>query len=194
MTAAQIRTKVTELKGARFRAQADYKRTRSKYITAYRAAAATEEAKALLQKVAKQTQDQLRYHITELGSMALDAVFGNGTKLDLEFQEKAGKTVAVLQFKDSEGRPTDPLSQDSGGAADIAALALRCSLWSMQHPRTRAVMVLDEPLKNINDPSREMQRRAAEMIKQVSERLGMQFIVVTMLPELAEVADNVINL
>ncbi len=194
MTAAQIRTKVTELKGARSRAQADYKRTRSRYIAAYRATAATEEAKALLQKVAKQTQDQLRYHITELGSMALEAVFGNGTKLDLEFQEKAGKTVAALQFKDAEGRPTDPLSQDSGGAADIAALALRCSLWSMQRPRTRAVMVLDEPLKNINDPSREMQRRAAEMIKQVSERLGVQFLVVTMLPELEDAADKVIRL
>lgn len=186
-----IKTAIERLKGAKAKTAADHKAARNKYVMYYRAAAATEEAQALLQKVAKETQDQLRYHITSLGSMALDAVFGDGTTLDLEFQEKAGKTVAVVKFLDSNGRPTDPLEQDSGGKADVAALALRCSMWSVKIPRPRALMVLDEPAKNINDDTREMHRKYAELVKEVSTRLGMQFIIVTQIQELEEVADRV---
>jgi len=61
----------------------------------------------------------------------------------------------------------------------------------IQRPVPRKLLVLDEPFKNINDPTREMHQRAAEMVKEISQRLGIQFIIVTMLPELAEVADKV---
>jgi len=186
-----LTTKLHRLKGQRSQLQRQLKTVKSTYITAYRNVAATEEAKALLQKVAKETQDQLRYHVTDLGSMALEAVFGPGTKLDLEFKETNGKTSAQLRFLTADGNATDPLEEDSGGAADIAAFALRCSLWAMQRPRTRAVMIMDEPAKNINDETREMQKRYAEMVKEVSERLGMQFIIVTQIQELEEVADKI---
>ena len=192
MTPAQLSSKVSELKGSRSTLKAQALDARKRHATAHRASKASEEAKAFLQLVAKQTQDQLRYHITELGTTALQAVFGtDDIALELEFVEKRGKTEAVIAFRNAEGLLTDPLEQDSGGAADIAALALRCSLWSLQKPRTRAVMVLDEPLKNINDPTREMQAKAAEMIQLISRRLGLQFIIVTMLQEIEDVAAKV---
>jgi DNA repair exonuclease SbcCD ATPase subunit len=193
MTVGELSIKVERLKGQQQQVNKQLRETRVSLGHAKSELGVTEEAQALIQLVAKETQDQLRYHITELGSMALEAVFGEGISLDLEFMEKRGKTEARLVFMRGD-KPTDPLEADSGGAADIAALALRCSLWSMKRPRLRAVMVLDEPLKNINDGTRGMQERAAEMIKQISEKLGMQFLIVTMLPELEEIADKVFRL
>lgn len=189
----QLTSSVDKLKGQRQQIHRSLREARTNLAKAQQGLKLNEEVQALFQLAAKQTQDQLCYHITELGSMALEAVFGPGIKLGLQFEEKAGKTVAHLVFLRGD-KPTDPLEADSGGAADIAAFALRCSLWGMKHPRLRPVMVMDEPFKNINDPTRAMQERAAEMVKQVSEKLGIQFVIVTMLPELEEVADKVFKL
>lgn len=196
MNLSEIKTKVERLRGQRSQLQRQLKETKTLWVRSKRDAMASEEARAFLQVCSKETQDKLQYHITELGSMALEAVFGEGIKLGLEFEEKRGKTEAGLSFlRRSEDiwNNTSPLEADSGGAADIAAFALRCSLWSLMRPRTESIIVLDEPFKNINDPSREMHRRAAEMVKEVSEKLDMQFIIVTAVPELEEIADNVIR-
>lgn len=157
----------------------------------------TEEAQAIIQLVAKETQDQIRFQITELGSLALQTVFEDGVQLDLQFEEQKGKTLANIDFLQpfpGGGLRTDPLTADSGGACDLASEALRDGLWCAKIPRTRPVMFRDEPFKNINDPSREMQQRASEVVKMISDRLGVQFIIVTMLPELAEVADKVFEI
>lgn len=190
MDLGQLRAKAEQLKGQRSQLQKQLKEARHSYVSAFRSLKATEEARAFIQKVAAQTQEQIRFHITDLGSMALEAVFGPGIQLGLDFEEKRGKTEARLCFVRGEER-TDPLEADSGGASDIAAFALRCSLLMIQRPVPRKLLVLDEPFKNINDPTREMHQRAAEMVKEISQRLGIQFIIVTMLPELAEVADKV---
>lgn len=191
-SASSIREKVSQLQGQRKKAERDLKTARRAYTKAFREVSSTEEAQALIQMVAKDTQNQLRYHITELGSMALEAVFGEGVKLDLVFEEKNNRTVANIRFlRGTKEVPMDPMDEDSGGACDIAAFALRCSLWSMKKPRTQAVMVFDEPFKNINDQTREMHKRAADMVKQVSEKLNIQFLIITMLPELENVADRV---
>lgn len=195
MTLAELQSRVARLQGQRQQAHRQLREANVRYIRAYRDVAATEEARAVVQRVAQQTQDQLRYHITALGTMALQAVFGDDIQLDLQFQEQKGKVLAVLRFlRGDEQQATDPLESDSGGASDIAAFALRCSLWAMRRPRTRALMVLDEPFKNINDPSRDMHRRAAEMVQEVSKRLGIQFLIVTMVQELEDVANLVVEI
>lgn len=195
MITQTMRSKLERLRGQRDHVRAEYGRARSGYVSAYRELAASEEARALVQRAAQMTQDQVRYHITELGTTALQAVFEDQIQLDLQFQEQRDKTVANLRFLRGDGLVgVDPVDADSGGACDVAAEALRDSLWYLRRPRTRAVMVRDEPFKNINDPSREMQRRAAEMVRQISDRLGIQFLVVTMLPELEDVADKVFEI
>ncbi len=192
MTTKELRTKFDRLTGSRDTAALDLKKARLAYTKASRDLSATEEAQALLQLVAEKTQSLIRYHVTELGSTALEAVFGGDIRLGLEFRQNSGKTIADIFFlRGPGGKPVDPLGSDSGGASDIAAMALRCSLWSLKKPRTRPVMVLDEPLKNINDDTRKMHRKAAEMIQLISKKLRMQFLIITALPELEEVADKV---
>lgn len=189
----ELRTKVNKLIGRKEHIEKERKATKIAYTKALRDLSASEKTQIIIQSVAKQTQEMLSYRITELGTMALQAVMEDDRKLYLDIPEKRGKTEAEFFF-DQNDRLTKPLEEDSGGAADITALALRPSLWTLKKPRLRAVMVLDEPLKNINDETRIMQGKAAEMIKLISTKLGIQFLIVTMLPELEEVADKVIKL
>lgn len=73
------------------------------------------------------------------------------------------------------------------GAVDIAAFALRVVSWSMSYPKLRNVIILDEPMKNL---SKDMQEKASMMIKEVSKKLGIQFIIVTHEDTLASYADK----
>jgi len=205
MTAQTLRTKLDYLKGAKAQLERQYQEARKAHILAYREAAASEEAKVFLKMAAAKTQEQIKYHITGLGTMALQAVFGEDIALDLQFSnpvedEKINKrsntTAKLLFLRGNNKQPVNPLDADSGGACDVASEALQVSLWTMQKPRTRNLMVRDERLKNINDPSREMHERAAEMIQQISHnpKIQMQYIIVTMLPELEDIADKVFKL
>ena len=76
----------------------------------------------------------------------------------------------------------------------MTAFALRVAMWSLARPKWRNTLIFDEPFKNINDKSRRTQERVAEMVKVLSRKLKLQFIVITMIPELEEIADRVFEL
>lgn len=81
----------------------------------------------------------------------------------------------------------DPMSASGGGAVDIAAFALRIASWSMNSPRTRNTIILDEPLRFLSGDNQE---RASAMIKELSQRLGLQFIIITHNEILSSYADR----
>jgi len=58
----------------------------------------------------------------------------------------------------------------------------------MQAPKKRNVIILDEPLRFLSE---DKQERASQMIKELSDRLGIQFIIVTHNATLAGYADKV---
>lgn len=145
-----------------------------------------EQAREIIRAVGIKTQQQLQYHISDITSLALEAVFDDPYGLAVEFIQRRNKTECDLYFVRS-GEKVDPLSASGGGAVDVAAFALRIASWSMNQPRTRNVIILDEPLRFL---SADMQERASQMIKELSVKLGLQFIIVTHEPILANYADK----
>jgi len=146
-----------------------------------------EQAREVIREVGLKTQEQLQYHISDITSLALEAVFNDPYELKVEFVQRRNKTECDLLFV-RDGNAVDPLSASGGGAVDVASFALRIAAWSMQHPHSRNVMILDEPLRFL---SADLQERASQMIKQISEKLGIQFIIVTHETTLASYADRV---
>ena len=146
-----------------------------------------EEAREILRNVGLRTQTQLSYHISDITSLALEAVFPDPYELVAEFVQRRNKTECDLYFT-RRGSRTDPEDASGGGAVDVAAFALRVAAWSMQNPKRRSVMILDEPLKFLSD---DMQEQASQMLKELSTRLGIQFIIVTHETTLTEFADKV---
>jgi DNA repair exonuclease SbcCD ATPase subunit len=145
-----------------------------------------EQAREIIREVGIKTQQQLQYHIADITSMALEAVFNDPYGLAVEFIQRRNKTECDLYFVRS-GEKVDPLDASGGGAVDVAAFALRIASWSMNQPRSRNVIILDEPLRFL---SADMQERASQMIKELSVKLGLQFIIVTHEPVLANYADK----
>ena len=75
-----------------------------------------------------------------------------------------------------------------GGVIDIISLSLRIAYWSMKP--NRPVFILDEPLRFL---SVDLQERASEMLKTISDELGVQIIMVSHLPNIIGSADKVFN-
>jgi len=146
-----------------------------------------EQAREVIREVGIKTQSQLSFHISDITSLALDAVFNDPYKLVTEFVERRNKTECDLYFE-RDGSKVDPLTASGGGAVDVAAFALRVASWSMQRPRSRNTMVLDEPLRFL---SADHQEQASVMIKEISQKLGIQFIIITHEPILASYADKI---
>ncbi len=146
-----------------------------------------EQAQLIIQEVAKQTQSQLEYHISDVVSMALSAVFDDPYEFSLKFVDRRGKTEADIVFL-REHEEVDPLQSAGGGAVDVSSFALRIALWSIGKPRSRNTIILDEPFRFL---SADLQPKAGEMMKMLSERMGIQFIIVTHNKSLIESADRV---
>lgn len=147
----------------------------------------TELAQTIMQQVAQRTQEEITFHIADVVSTALEAVFPDPYTFKIDFVIKRGKTEANLYFE-RDGLRCNPIQESGGGVVDIAAFALRIALWSLQRPGSNNTIVLDEPMKFL---SRELQPKAGEMLKLLSEKLGIQFIIVTHDTAFQDCADRV---
>jgi hypothetical protein len=134
-----------------------------------------EEAQLIIQTVAQETQNQITEYISDLVSSALDAVFDNPYTFLIEFVQRRGKTEADLKFI-RDGYELDPLEESGGGIVVIAAFALRVSLWSLIKS-SRNVILCDEPAHFLHNI--EALRRFSELLKSLSEELGLQIIMIT---------------
>jgi DNA repair exonuclease SbcCD ATPase subunit len=147
------------------------------------------EALLIMQTVAKKTQQQLEMKISNLVSLSL-SIFPDPVKFQLEYTIKRNKTEAELWFVVNDHK-INPIKSGGHGHVDVAGFALRCAMWSIKPHKLDNVIWFDEPFKNINDRSREAHRKVASMIKQISDKQNIQFIITSQIPELEDVADRV---
>lgn len=161
---------------------------------------AIERAQVFVQKIAIETQSQIRIHITPLIQTALDTVFPGKYKFHLEFVERYNHTEIDIQLinPDFPDKPVDPYYSNGGGLRDILAISLRISIFTLTH--NRPVFLLDEPMKWLNSPdlnkdeeipSSKLRLIFATIIKELSIKLGIQFIIITCDEELLEIKDKV---
>ena len=148
-----------------------------------------EEAREIIRKVGMSTQQELQFHITDIVSLALDSVFDNPYKFSVDFVQRRNKTECDLYFV-RDGNKIDPLTASGVGAVDVASFALRIASWSMARPRTRNVIILDEPFRFLSE---NYQEQASLMLKEISQRIGIQLIIITHELALTTNADKIFN-
>jgi len=184
-----LRTRLDQEKGRRSQIESSITELGTRVKETGRELRKLEQAREIIREVGLKTQEQLSFHISDITSLALEAVFPNPYELITEFVQRRNKTECDLYFS-REGEKVDPISASGGGAVDVASFALRIAAWSMMSPKTRNVIILDEPLRFL---SVDLQEKASMMIKELSDRLGIQFIIITHESTLAEYADKVFN-
>lgn len=184
---SQLRTKLEQQKGQRTQIQKNLNELKVEVRNLGRSLRQHEKAREIVREVGIKTQQQLQYHISDITSLALEAVFDNPYQLKVEFVQRRNKTECDLKFVRDE-MEIDPIEASGVGAIDVASFALRIASWSMMQPRSRSTIILDEPFKHL---SLNLRNRASSMIKEISDKLGIQFIIVSHDPELADFADKI---
>lgn len=149
-----------------------------------------EQAQSFLQKIAQETQNHLKFQIEDIVNLALDTCFPNEYLFKLEFEIMRGKTEARLVFLSQKTqREVDPMNASGGGVVDLTSFALRIASYIIEQG-TDNVIIFDEPFRFV---SRDLQERAGLILKKLSEKLNIQIILVTHIPELVDVADRIIE-
>ena len=182
-----IRTQLERRRGEQTQTQRLLQQSRDHLKEAQSQQAHQEQARVIIREVGLKTQQALSYHISDITSLALEAVFDDPYELVIDFVHRRNKTECDLWFRRDDIQ-VNPIEASGGGAVDVAAFALRVACWSMENPKTRPVIILDEPMRFL---STDMQERASQMIKEISEKLGIQFIIVTHEETLTQAADRV---
>ena len=121
-------------------------------------------------------------------SNALQAVFEEDYQFIIDFEIKRNKAEAKVSLK-IRGEEVDPKDSCGGGVLDIASFALRVVLYSIQNPKSTNTLILDEGFKFLHGNL----ENAMKMVKDLSKKLNIQFIIVSQISEIAECADKVFS-
>lgn len=182
----QVRQRLDQAIGRRDAVQKRLEQKRQKLTTLQARMPAIEEAQALIQLTAQETQEQLKYHIEDIVQVAIDSCFPGEYVFCAKFDMKAGRTVCRLVLEDEVGNEVNPMDANGGGLVDLISFALRLSAWTLS--QTDNVIVLDEPFKFLSENLRPV---AGEILRKLRKKLGLQFIMVTHDPLMVEIADKV---
>jgi len=181
-----LRQTLEQRKGQRTQIRKSIKETKQQIKALKQQLLHHEKAREIIREVGLITQKQLQVHISDIVSLALEAVFPNPYTLEVDFVERRNRTECDLFFVRNDER-INPITASGGGAVDVASFALRVASWSMATPHSRNTLILDEPFRYL---SAELLPQAGEMLKQLAEELKLQIIMVTHSEELMESADR----
>lgn len=185
-----LRDNVNELRGLHRFIEQKRVVEKSKFLTLQIRSENIAKAQFVIQEVAKKTQQKLEYKISDLVSMAEAAVFEDPYEFVARFSSRGDKrrtTECKLLFK-RRGEEMEPRDASGGGTVDVAALALRVTFLIMENPKSRRVLILDEPFGFI---SPDLQAKCSWMLKQLSERLNLQVICISHRKDMIDAADKV---
>lgn len=145
------------------------------------------KARALVQKVAEETQKKIEFQISNLVSLALASVFPDPYTFKVEFVQRRNRTECDFFFV-KDGNSIEPISSSGGGAIDVAGFALRIAIWSLK--KSHPIFILDESFRFV---SVDLQEKCSQMLKELSDKLGIQIILISHLPNIINSADTAIK-
>jgi len=136
----------------------------------------SEKARTIMQIVAQETQQELEYRLSEMVSLCLKSVFPNPYELVVKFVTRREKAECDLLFKRHD-LLRKPKEASGIGSVDVGAFGLRIASWSLSKPRTRPLLLLDEPFKHLKGIDANI--KVIQMVKALSKKLGLQIVMIS---------------
>jgi hypothetical protein len=154
------------------------------------------KAQNIIQEVAQQTQNEIKFFITDVVNMALQSIpFKDPPdSFEIEFVTRRNQIECDLYYL-KNGYRLNPILSQGGGVLSVTSFALLLACWSLQNKKNNTI-IFDEPFKDINDPDNELNLKfyIGEMIKKVSKLLNIQLIIVGSNGNYDEIADKLIKI
>lgn len=181
----QLRNRLERLKGQKQKLQEQGKQYKRQLKEVKKQLRLHEQTREIVRLAAMKTQEQLRFHLSNITSLALETIFPEPYELEVEFVPRRNKTECDIYLTTSDGNKINPLDESGGGVVDVTSFALRIACWSMKSPKSRPVILLDEPFKHL---SADLLENASEVLGELCRELGLQMLTVTHEQELLAAA------
>ena len=150
-----------------------------------------ERVVGVLQKYSKAKEQVLREKLDNIVTKGLRFIFGEGYRSKLEFGINRGQaTIKPKIITEIDGKELEAEIADAhgGGLVDVTSFIYRMLVLSLVKPRRRRVLFLDECFKHLSE---EYLEPAGMFMKQLSEKLGIQLIIITHKKQLMDIGDVV---
>jgi len=145
-----------------------------------------DKCRDIMNAVGVTCQENMKEVIESLVSKALQAVFGPDYSFVIKSEVVRNKPE-IYMYVARNGQEFSMRDELGGGVIDLVSFVIRVVFWSLQTPRSSEVIILDEPGKFI---SKDLQEVFGDMIVELSELLGIQFIIITHEDELKSISDH----
>ncbi len=145
-----------------------------------------EQARVIFQEVAKRTQQNLEYHISNLVTLALSAVFPDPPKFIVKFETRRNQTECDLLFSENGSEPYKPINGSGGGVMDVASFALTISVGRLEKEK-RPIFIMDEPFRYVSPG---LQGNVGDMLSMINKKLNIQLIIVSHAEDVNQKADK----
>jgi len=149
-----------------------------------------EEAQKIIEVAAKRIFKRILISFEDLVSESISNVMGKEYNFHIDFKKKHGNASAEIYLEDQDGNVHDAIDGVGGGVVDIESISLRISMWAVSQKNIRPIFILDEPFKNLSSRYRP---GMCEVLRNLADKLKIQFVIVTHEDELIGIADKVFN-
>lgn len=149
-----------------------------------------EKCRVLIMEIGKTTQAQVQQYIEDTVTLALQSVYGQTYKFVVKFEYNKRDQLETQFFLDKGGKLLELRKNTTGGGVvDLCAFSMRMVVWVLDDETpSPPIMIMDEPFKNV---SAKFIPSVSEVVKQVSDMLEIQFIIVTHNETFIENADTI---
>jgi len=168
--------RIASLKGIQKDRMNSLSEIKSKLATLSKEQNQFEKAVTVVLAANRYLQERLEYCLSSIVTSALQSVFEEPYEFKFIFTTRADKTLEARPVLLRNGEEYDPLSATGGGVVDIVSFALRLSCLLISYPTLERIIIADEPFVHV---SIDLQSKVREMLEEISEKLGMQFLIVS---------------
>lgn len=157
-----------------------------------------EKATMFLQQFSQKRRREGQRIFSNMGTLALQNIYGDGFRVEMEYSVKRGRPVAdifiVSPYADAKDHEVKYSSEyAAGGENDVISFAMKLALLQAYKPKQEGPIILDETFKHLSVDHID---DVAEMLSQISSQLERQFIFCTSHrhPSFSRCADKVFNI
>jgi|PlaIllAssembly_1097288.scaffolds.fasta_scaffold26503_3 DNA repair exonuclease SbcCD ATPase subunit len=167
-----------------------YRKTKEQLDEKREQTLALEKLQNLIIDIGQKSQEEVIKYMEETVGLAIKSIFGEEYNFKIEFEMKRDQTECRF-YVDKNGLLLEPRSDSlGGGIIDVAALALHVLVLILE--KAPPILIIDEPqLKNV---SKGHLPEVAEMVSRLVKMLDIQLIMVSHIPEMIDIADNIIEI
>lgn len=159
-----------------------------------------EEASAALLKFLEACRDKSKSVFEDLGTTALESVFGENYALEISYDVNRNSSVADINISiptKYDENIVVSLDQCGGGMIDLVSMVFCISQLELLHPRLEGPILSDEYFKFLSDdlraPAAEVLRETLNPDMKGANGKGRQLLMITHAKEFLEYADKIFH-